>query len=118
MSSLRIFVGIVVCLVASAAGFVIGLALGGFGICAVSPSLGMVGASAGVGALFAGSIAFLWPKAWSVGALAFSVPALFGAALGASTGEWQRIICIVVCIVASILAAFVIRYPDPRSLKL
>jgi hypothetical protein len=117
MSAFRIFSGILVCLVASAAGCVIGLAMGGFGICAVSLSLGVVGSSASVGALFGGTIAFLLPKAWWAGALAFSVPTLLGAGLGASSGEWQRVVGIAVCIVASILAAFVVRYPDPRSLK-
>jgi hypothetical protein len=117
MSSAKVIAGALVCLVALAAGSVIGLAMGGFGICAVSFSPGLVGFSAAVAALFGGAVAFLWRQAWWAGAAAFSLPALLGAAFGASNGEWQRVVGIGICIVASVLAAFVVRYPDPRSLK-
>jgi hypothetical protein len=91
--------------------------MGGFGICAVGFSPGLVGFSALVGALFAGTVALLWRKAWWAGATAFSTPTLLGAAFGASSGEWQRVVGIGVCIVAAVLTAFVVRYPGPGSLK-
>ena len=110
--------GIAVCLIALFGGCTIGLAMGGFGTCAVSFSAGLVGSSAVVGAVFGATLAFIWPKWWWAGALAFSVPTLAGVACGASAGEWQRVVGIAVCIAASILAAFVVRYPGPRSLNL
>lgn len=69
-----------------------GLAMGGFGICAVGFSAGLIGSSAIVGALF-------------------------GVAFGLSSGEWQRVVGIGVCIAAAVLAAFVVRFPSPGSLK-
>jgi len=117
MSSARILVGVVICLAALFAGCTMGLAMGGFGICAVGLSAGLVGSSAIVGALFGGAMALLWRKAWWPGALAFSAPSLLGVAFGASNGEWQRVVGIGICIVAAVLAAFVVRYPSPGSLK-
>jgi hypothetical protein len=117
MSSGRILLGIVICLAALFAGCTIGLAMGGFGICAVGFSPVLVGSSAIVGALFGGTMALLWRKAWWAGALAFSAPSLLGVVLGASTREWQRVVGIGICIVVTVFAAFVVRYPGPGSLK-
>lgn len=77
-------VGVVICLAALFAGCTMGLAMGGFGICAVGFSAGLVGSSAIVGALFGGTMSLLWRKAWWAGALAFSAPSLLGVAFGAS----------------------------------
>jgi hypothetical protein len=118
MSLVRVFIGIVICLAALVAGASIALALGGFGICAASFSLGLVGCSVLVGVAFGSIMALVWRKAWWAGALAFSAPALFGFASGASTGQWERVVGIGFSIVGAVFAAFVVRYPDPRSLKL
>ena len=80
-------------------------------------SPGLVGSSAIVGALFGGTMAAVWRKAWWVGALAFSTPSLLGCALGLSSGEWQRVVGIGIIIATAVLAAFVVRYPSPGSLK-
>jgi hypothetical protein len=117
LSSGRLIAGVLICLVALLTGCTIGMAMGGFGICAVSFSLGLLGSSVVVAALFAGSVAFLWPKARWAGALAFSLPTTLGAAFGAASGAWERVVGIGVCIVASVFVAFVVRYPGPSSLK-
>src|SRR5438874_196954 len=113
MGASKTIIGISVCLGALFVGCVIGLAMGGFGICAVTFSPGLVGSSAAVGALFGGTLAFFWPKAWWAGALAFSAPMLIGAAFGASAGEWQRVVGIGVC--GSRLNSRSLRRPLPSS---
>ena len=117
MSVARIMVGVVICLAALLAGCSLGLAMGGFGICAVGFSASLVGSSAVIGALFGGTMALVWRKTWWAGAVAYSAPSLLGVAFGASSGEWQRVVGILICSVASVLAAFVVRYPSPESLK-
>ena len=117
MSSARITAGILICLGALFAGCTIGLAMGGYGICAVSFSVGLVGFSATIGALFAGAMALVWRQVWWAGALAFSVPSLLGTSFTASGAEWQRVVGIGICVTASVLAAFVVRYPGPSRLK-
>lgn len=118
MSLARIIAGILICSVALSAGCVSGLAMGGFGmICAVGFSLGLVGFSALIGMCFAVIMALLWRKAWWAGALAFCVPTLLGAIFAALSGEWQRVVGICICILASFIAAFVTRYPGPKSLR-
>ena len=111
-----LFVGLL-CLGSLVSGALVGLVVGGFGICAVSLSPGLLGGSAIIGSAFSASVALLWRKAWWVGALGFSLPALLGAALGVATKEWPRVLGIGVCVVASVVAALIDRYPGPRSLK-
>jgi len=118
MSVTRTMTGLLICLVALFAGTCTALALGGFGICAMSFSLGLVGRFVLLGSASGGIMALVCRKAWWAGALAFSAPALFGLASGVSTAEWRRVAGIGVCIAGSFLAAFVIRYPGPSSLKL
>ncbi len=117
MSSTRIVAGVVICMAALFAGCTIGLALGGYGICAVGFSPTLVGFSAVAAALFAGTMALLWRRTWWAGAVTFSVPTLLGGAFAASTGEWQRVVGIGISIVTAVLASFVVRYPSPGSLK-
>ena len=96
-----------------------GLTVGGFpGICGAFPfSAGLVGSTATVGAVLAGTMASLWRQVWWAGALAFSTPVLFGAVIGAATGESQRVVGAGICILASALTAFAVRYPGPGSFK-
>jgi hypothetical protein len=118
MSSTRIISGVVICLAALVGGAAVGMAMGGLGICASDVTISLVICSVVVGAVFSGSIALLWRKVWWVGALVFSVPALLLIPFVAASGEWERVGGIGACIVGSFLAAFMVRYPSPRSLKL
>ena len=110
-------VGVVICVAALFVGCTVGLAMGGFGICAVSFTPSLVAVSAVIGALFGGTMALVWRKAWWSGALAFSVPSLLGGSFGWSSGQWQRVMGVGLCILAAGFAAFVVRYPGPRNLK-
>jgi hypothetical protein len=113
----RIVFGVLLSFASVAAGGVIGLVLGGFGICAMDLTPGVLGCSALIGAAFSATIAVLWRKAWWAGALSFSFPALLGVSFGVVTKEWPRVLGIFVCIGASFAAALVVRYPGPRSLR-
>ena len=117
MSVARIIIGILICLLALLAGSVIGLALGGYGICAVSISVGLVGQAFVIGGIFGGTVAIVWRSAWCAGALAFSVPLIVGLVFAGATGQWQRFVSLLICVIGTLLTAFVIRYPGPQSLK-
>jgi len=117
MSATRSIIGVGPCVVALVAGFTMGLAMGGYGICATSFSPGLVGFLAVLGAIFGGTMALVWRKAWWWGALSFSAPSLIGGAIGLTTGEWQRLMGIAICIGAAFCSAFMVRYPSPGSLK-
>ena len=63
MSSGRMIAGALISLAAAFVGCTIGLAMSGYGICAVSFSVGLVGFAAAIGVLFGGAIALVWRQA-------------------------------------------------------
>jgi hypothetical protein len=117
MSLTKIIIGGMICMAAAFEGLTGGLVMGGFGICAVSFSAALLVQAVLIGAVFSSIIARLWPRAWWMGAMAFSTPALLGLTLALPMGEWDRVVGICVCALASFAAAFLVRYPSPGSLK-
>jgi hypothetical protein len=117
MNPNRIVFAVLLCLASLASGAVIGLVMGGFGICAVDLTPGLLSFSALIGAALSATVALLWREAWWAGALGFSLPTLLGMSLGVATKEWPQVLAICVCILASFAAALVVRYPGPRSLR-
>jgi hypothetical protein len=95
-------------------GIPLGLAMGGFAICAVTLTVGLIGGAAFIGAVFGGAVSALWRRAWWAGALSFSL-AMCPGLVFATTGT--RIVAIVLCALAAFLVAFVVRYPGPQSLR-
>ena len=81
--------------------------MGGFGMCAIDLTWGLFFSGLLVGGLSSGVPAAIWPKAWWVGALLFSLPALLGIPLGAVSGEWWRVVAIAACILGTFVVAFV-----------
>src|SRR5690349_21374137 len=114
MSSGRPLLGIFVCALAAMVATPLGLAMGGFGICATTVTPGLVGLGAVVGGAFGGTVAVVWRGAWWAGSVSFSLPLCLGLCLA---GEAARVMGILVCALAAFLPAFVIRYPGPGSLK-
>lgn len=114
MSSGRLLAAILVCILAGLVSIPLGLALGGFGICAASLSVGLVGGVAFVGAGFAGVVAALWRRVWWAGSAAFGVGMCFGLVFAT---ESSRLISIIICAAATFFVAFAVRYPGPQSLK-
>jgi hypothetical protein len=117
MSSTRIISGVLICLAALVGGAGAAWSMGGLGICGSDVNLGLIMGSVLVGAVFSGSMAVLWRKVWWLGALLYSVPSVLLLPFLAAGGEWRRVGGMCVYVVGSILAAFIVRYPSPRSLK-
>jgi hypothetical protein len=114
MSTGRLLAAVLVCIVAGLISIPFGLAVGGCGICAASLSPGLIGGVALVGSAFAGVVAALWRRVWWAGAVSFSLGMCLGLVYAAETA---RIISLILCAAATFLAAFVIRYPGPLSLR-
>jgi hypothetical protein len=117
MSILKTIIGILVCVGALFWGAVIGMAMGGYGICALSLTTSLVVYSAITAAVLSGVISLIWRRVWWMGALTFSLPTLLGIGFAAVAGDSARLIAICACILVSFITAFLVRYPSRKDLK-
>ena len=115
MSAGQLYGGMTMCLMGAILAVPLGMAMGGFGMCAIDLTIGLVVGSAFVGAAVGGSVAALWRSMWWVGALSFSIP--FCLALPLALMDGARAIGILICVVAAFSVAFLVRYPGPSSLN-
>ena len=97
-------------MVAMVCGTAVGFVFGGLGICPMDLTLGLIGFAVLIGAALSSGAALLWPKAWWVAALVFSIPASLGVVAGVADREWGRASGTGLCIVSAVLAAFTIRW--------
>ena len=117
MRVVRIIIGVIISLAALFSGGGTGMAMGGFGICAMDFGPGLLAGGIIEGDIFSGLLALLWPKVWWVGALVFSLPMLLGVPFAASNREWQRIVGICICIVCAFFVAFAGGHLDSLAKK-
>src|SRR5262249_14518540 len=90
--------GVLICFVAAFLGGIGCLVMSGVGICPAGVSGSLFGTCCVGGAALSAVVAGIWPKAWSVGALAFSIPALLGLVFAVGLGDRSRILAILGCI--------------------